>query len=49
MAAVGCLVGALYGGWNFDWAWTLVGHVMGIGVAIRPWMIWGRDNPTPEA
>lgn len=33
LAAVGCFIGAYYGGWRFGWLWAVVGYAAAVAVA----------------
>lgn len=48
MAALYCFSGAVYGGWDYGWAWGLVGYLGGIALGLcGSTLLSGSGNPAP--
>ena len=44
LAAVGCLIGAYYGGWRFGWLWAVVGYAGAVAVAFLLRLFMGETS-----
>jgi hypothetical protein len=42
LAAIGCVIGAYYGGWRFGWLWAAAGYGAGALTAFLLWAISGQ-------
>lgn len=53
LAAIGCLIGAYYGGWRFGWIWAIAGYAPGVASALLIRAVMGgsgqpRAGPKPQ-